>query len=137
MKNKKDNKKKVDVKKKPEFVFPTDLLRPIGNFLSSRLHILQKRKKQIENDDPFKDESRINDNASPDTDAAEQFGHAKTAAIETELEEKIIQTKKALARLRVGKYGICEDCKKMIDTDRLNVFPEATLCKSCQAKREK
>jgi DnaK suppressor protein len=98
---------------------------------------LQKRKKQVEKDDPFKDESRISDNASPDTDAAEQFGHAKTSAIRHKLERKINQTKKALERLKKGKYGICEDCGNLIDTDRLSVFPEATLCKKCQDKREK
>lgn len=135
-KNKKVEKKKIS-RKKREITFPMDLLRPVGNFLSSRLHILQKRKKQVERDDPFKDVSRILDNASPDTDAAEQFGHAKTSAIKHELEKKIVQTKKALARLRIGKYGICEDCGEMIDTDRLSAFPEATFCKKCQFKREK
>lgn len=135
--NQKTNKIKKHSGKKVEFVFPGDLLKPVGNFLSSSLHILQKRKKQVEKDDPFKDEDRINDNASPDTDAAEQFGHAKTSAIKHELERKIEQTKRALARLKNGKYGLCEDCGKMIDTDRLTAFPEATHCTECQKKREK
>lgn len=135
-KEKNIEKKKVS-KNKKEIHFPMDLLKPVGNFLSSSLHILQKRKKQVEKDDPFKDENRVMDNASPDTDAAEQFGHAKTSAIKQELERKIEETKKALARLKKGKYGICEDCRQLIDTDRLTVFPEATYCKKCQAKREK
>jgi len=137
MKNIKPVKKDNKQKKAVEITFPRDILKPIGNFLSSSLHVLQKRKKQVEKDDPFKDESRVTDNASPDTDAAEQFGHAKTSAIRHELERKINQTKKALERLKKGKYGICEDCGKLIDTDRLSVFPEATLCKKCQDKREK
>lgn len=124
-------------KNKKGISFPMDLLKPVGEFLSSSLHILQKRKKQIEKDDPFKDEDRVMDNASPDTDAAEQFGHAKNSAIKHELERKIEETKKALARLNKGKYGICEDCGELIDTDRLSVFPEATYCKKCQAKRER
>ena len=139
---KKENQKKViknkkTLKNKVEIGFPRTLLKPVRNFLSSSLHILQKRKKQIEKDDPFKDQDRVMDNASPDTDAAEQFGHAKTSAIRHELERKINQTKKALARLKKGKYGICEDCGQMIDTDRLSAFPEATYCKKCQIKREK
>ena len=76
------------------------------------------------------------DNASPDTDAAEQFGHARASAIKEQLDRKIIQTKKALSMVKIGKYGICEDCAKMIDTDRLMIYPEATLCASCQKKRE-
>ena len=136
-KNTKNNKNIKVSKNKKTVSFPMDLLKPVGNFLSSNLHILQKRKKQVEKDDPFNDEDRIHDNASPDTDAAEQFGHAKTSAVKHELERKIVQTRRALSRLRRGKYGICEDCGEMIDTDRLTVFPEATYCKNCQAKREK
>lgn len=136
-KQKKFAKTKKIFKNKKEISFPMHLLNPVRNFLSSSLHILQKRKKQVERDDPFNDQDRVMDNASPDTDAAEQSGHAKTSAIKHVLERKINQTKKALARLRKGKYGICEDCGQMIDTDRLSVFPEATFCKNCQAKREK
>lgn len=116
--------------------FPAKLLKPVGEFLQNKLRKLEKRKEDIEKEDPFKDEDRIIDNASPDTDAAEQFGHARTSAIGEQLDRKIVQTKKALARIRVGKYGICEDCGEMIDTDRLMVYPEATLCADCQAKRE-
>ncbi len=124
-------------KEKVAFKFPSSILKPVSDFLSSRLSSLERRKKVIEKEDPFKDPSRLLDNASPDTDAAEQFGHAKTSAVTRELQKRIIQTRKAMARVKIGKYGICEDCGKMIDTDRLIIYPEATLCKSCAAKREK
>ncbi len=117
--------------------FPARLLAPIGNFLQLRLKKLKRRKKDIEKEDPFNDLSRVSDNASPDTDAAEQFGHARTSAIKEQLDKKIIQTKKALTRVKIGRYGTCEDCSKMINTDRLVVYPEATLCAECQKKREK
>ena len=109
---------------------------PVGQFLQARLKLLERRKKVIEKDDPFKDPDRLLDNASPDTDAAEQFGHARTSAIKTELTKRIIQTRKALTRIKIGKYGLCEDCGKMIDTDRLMVMPEATLCALCGKKKE-
>jgi DnaK suppressor protein len=116
--------------------FPSKLLAPVGVFLKAQLKKLEKRKKEISKEDPFENESRISDNASPDADAAEQFGHARTSAIKERLDKKIIQTKKALTRVKIGKYGICEDCGEMIDTDRLMVYPEATMCASCKAKRE-
>ena len=122
--------------KDPKVRFPSTLLNPVANFLQARLKTLQKRKKEIGEEDPFRDKSRILDNASPDTDAAEQFGHAKTSAIRQELTRRIIQTRKALTRIKIGKYGICEDCGQMIDTDRLMVYPEATLCAKDAAKRE-
>lgn len=136
MKDKNKKAVKDESEKKDAFSFPMSLLNPIGHFLSARLHELTKRKKEIEKEDPFKNKDRLFDNASPDSDAAEQFGHEKTTAIKKELENKIKQTKKALGRLRKGKYGICEDCGEIIDTERLSVYPEATICAKCQTKRE-
>ena len=116
--------------------FPSKLLAPVGNFLQDKLKNLEKRKEDISEEDPFKDPSRLIDNASPDTDAAEQFGHARISAIREQLDKKIIQTKKALTRTKLGKYGICEDCGEMIDTDRLIAYPETTLCANCKIKTE-
>ena len=132
MKSKKHNNNGVPVLK-----FPANVLTPVGNFLQERLESLKKRKKQIAEEDPFADESRLEDNASPDSDAAEQFGHAKTLAIKQQLAKAIVQTRKALTRVKIGKYGICDDCGEMIDTDRLMIYPEATLCAKDQARREK
>jgi len=116
--------------------FPASVLAPVGQFLRARLSAQRRRKKDIEKEDPFKNTDRIIDNASPDTEAAEQFGHARTSAIRQQISRNIIQTKKALAMLRIGKYGICEDCGQMIDTDRLMIYPETTLCAKDAAKRE-
>ena len=135
---KKKSKAKKSNKESSSFIsIPGHLLEPVGKFLQSQLKYLEKRKQVIEEEDPFKDTDRVIDNASPDTDAAEQFGHAKTSAIKEQMDRKIIQTRRAFARVKIGKYGICEDCGKMIDTDRLMIYPEATLCASCQKKREK
>ena len=128
---------KKEIKKKTTLTFPANILAPVGDFLSSRLKSLEKRKKEIDGDDPFKDPSRVLDNASPDTDASEQFGHARASALKNEVQRKIIQTRKALSRIKIGKYGICEDCGQMIDTDRLMIYPETTLCKKDAARREK
>lgn len=117
--------------------FPASVLAPVARFLTARLHILEKRKKQISKEDPFKDPARVDDNAAPDIEADEQFGHARTSAISKELSKRIIQVRKALTMIRVGKYGVCEECGQMIDTDRLIAFPEATLCARDARIREK
>lgn len=129
-------KKQVKVNK-DSLRFPSNILVPVSTFLKNNLKVLEKRKKDIKKEDPFTDTSRILDNASPDADAEEQFGHARTSAVGRQIQKKIIQTKKALTMIKLGKYGICEDCGKMIDTDRLMVYPEATLCAKDAAKREK
>ena len=138
-KSKSNNKVNTNLKKgkSGQVRFPANLLKPVGMFLNARLKALEKRRSRISKQDPFEDTSRIVDNASPDADAAEQFGHARASAIKEQLDKKIIQTRKALTMIKIGKYGICEDCGQMIDTDRLMVYPEATLCAKDQAKREK
>jgi DnaK suppressor protein len=117
--------------------YPADILAPVRRVLREQLKTLKKRQREVEETDPFENESRINDNASPDADAEEQFGHDRYIAIKEQIDRKIIQTRKALARIKVGEYGICEDCGEMIDTDRLMIYPEVTLCIKCEQKAEK
>ena len=117
--------------------FPAKLIEPIKQFLHLEEKKLAKRKKELDEQDPFKDPVRILDNASSDTDASEQFGHANVEGLKREIDRKLVQIKKALTRIKVGKYGACEKCGHMIDTDRLTVFPEATLCVDCEKKRER
>lgn len=120
-----------------KFSFPQRVLEPIRNFLNREIKKLEARKKDLKKEDPFSDPARVNDSASPDTDAAEQFGHARVEAMRREVDRKLIAIRKALSRIKIGKYGLCEDCSQMIDTDRLMVKPEATLCIKCERKREK
>lgn len=137
VKNKKGPKKSKNNKMTNNVtLYPKRLLEPVGTFLHNKLKMLEKRRKGISEEDPFKDEGRVDDNASPDTDAAEQYGHARTSAIKEQIDKKIIQTRKALSRVYIGKYGICADCGNFIDTDRLMVYPEAIFCAKCMKKRE-
>src|SRR5690606_25191384 len=102
----------------------------------SQLKELKRRREAIREEDPFSTLGRDVNIASPDTEAGAQFGHARASAISQEIDRKIIQTKKALARVKIGKYGICTNCGRMIDTDRLMFTPEATLCITCEKKKE-
>lgn len=117
--------------------FPANVLAPVKKFLSKEERRLRKRKVDLAKQDPFKDESRLKDNAATDTEAAEQVGHERSEAIGREVEKKLIQIRKALTRIKLGSYGTCEKCGKMIDTDRLMVMPEATVCVVCEKKKEK
>jgi RNA polymerase-binding transcription factor DksA len=117
--------------------FPQRILSPIGKFLRREEKKLKERKKALSTEDPFTDTDRVNDNAASDTDAREQFGHARILAMREEIDRKLVQIRKALTRIKIGKYGICEQCGKMIDTDRLVIYPEATVCVDCERKRER
>ncbi len=47
------------------------------------------------------------------------------------------QIEDALARIKTGHYGVCEQCGRMIKKARLKVIPFATLCVSCKEEEEK
>jgi DnaK suppressor protein len=118
-------------------LFPANILRPIAKMLHLEEKKLEERKKSLDKEDPFSSTDRLSDNAAIDTDAAEQFTHARMEAMKKEIDRKLIGIKKALTMIKIGKYGICENCGKMIDTDRLMVKPEATLCVICEKEKEK
>lgn len=42
----------------------------------------------------------------------------------------------ALQRIKEGRYGRCIDCKKDIDSSRLQAYPEAKRCLVCKEKYE-
>ncbi len=117
--------------------YPDEVLKPVKEHLIGRLFGLEKRKKELQEEDPFKDNSRLEDNAAMDADAEEQVGHMKVSAMRQAIDRSIIQVRKALSQLKFGRYGVCERCGKMIDTDRLVIMPETTVCIDCEKKREK
>ena len=133
--------KKSKKKRNYDLKLPQEVLRPVGSFLQAELKRLLAKEKQLKKNDPFANPDRVNDNAADDTDAAEQFGHVQTEAIRKHVQMRIIQIRKALARVKIGKYGICEHCGRFIDTRRLMTFPETTLCIKCErelnAKKKK
>lgn len=122
---------------KKQNMFPKAILNPIKKFLHMEEEKLSNRKKELEKEDPFNDSRRLSDNAAPDTEAAEQFDHARVEAMKKEVDRRIIDVRKAMTRIKIGKYGICDSCGKMIDTDRLMIKPEASLCITCEKKKEK
>jgi len=114
--------------------FPAYILKPIKDYLEKQRKKLEKRKKDLEKEDPFNDVGRLNDNAANDTEAAEEIGHERVAALKKEIDKTLIRVRKALTRIKLGKYGLCAQCGRMIDTDRLAIDPTADLCIECQKK---
>lgn len=114
--------------------YPKNLLAPVVQYLKKLEFDLLKRRKQLKSEDPFTDSSRLNDNASDDTEAAEQFGHATAEALSAETEGVLKRVRGAMARVEDGSYGKCVKCGSMIDTDRLGIDPTTEYCVSCAKK---
>lgn len=43
---------------------------------------------------------------------------------------------RALERIEKGEYGVCVDCNKEINPERLEAVPHARLCIACKSKEE-
>ena len=67
-----------------------------------------------------------------------------TGEISRELDAKISmrqhrqlkEIEDALERVRLGEYGLCEDCGEPIPEQRLRLFPAARLCVRCQEEMD-
>lgn len=44
---------------------------------------------------------------------------------------KLNNIENALFKIENGVYGVCDECKKEIDEDRLDILPETNLCSNC------
>lgn len=64
-------------------------------------------------------------------DASEVFEQTKNLAIKEHLEKMLEQVELAIRRIEKGTYGVCEKCGGLINPDRLQVMPSATMCMRC------
>ncbi len=114
--------------------YPRNVLQPVWEYLKKLESQMMHRKKSLASEDPFADASRLNDNASDDTEAAEQYGHSQAVTLSDETSDGLKRVRSAMARVDAGTYGKCVKCGEMIDTDRLSIDPTADLCVACAKK---
>jgi len=112
--------------------FPLRVLKPVQDYLKKREQKLRKRKKELAKEDPFRNTDGLMDNAASDTEAAEEIGHERVFVLKKEIDKNLIRIRKTLTRIKLGKYGLCAQCGKMIDTDRLAINPTAEYCMKCR-----
>ncbi len=72
----------------------------------------------------------------PADEAVELLDRAGRDAVARVLMDDMAQVDRALDRLANGSYGLCDDCHQPIPPKRLEARPTATLCVTCQSKRE-
>lgn len=82
-----------------------------------------------------RDTESDNQEVPDDGDLAERSEEYEERSTKLEtLEKRLIDIQDALNKINSEKYGICENCKKEIEEDRLDVNPAATTCKNCMEK---
>ncbi len=119
-----------------KFQFPKELLSDVAKFLDEKRHQLEKRLTAVKKSDPFMDKDRLSENAAVDTEAKEDAGSQLAEAFQREINRHLVRVRKAMTKIKIRKYGLCERCGKMIDTDRLSVLPDAEFCIECEKKKK-
>jgi RNA polymerase-binding transcription factor DksA len=70
-----------------------------------------------------------------DVDLAHALSERETSdALVQLLDQNREQVERALARVKEGAYGMCEDCGRRIPAERLRYQPAATRCVDCQGR---
>lgn len=69
--------------------------------------------------------------------AADLVERDKIQALIFTLERKLENIDHAIKNAEVIGYGICERCGREIDPERLEIFPETTLCVDCKRETER
>lgn len=80
-------------------------------------------------------ERELEDSIMKDQQLLKEPMSADQRAVVTKLlaakEQKLENTRKARQRAGKGSYGVCEECQKEINTDRLAVLPLTSQCVDC------
>jgi RNA polymerase-binding protein DksA len=67
---------------------------------------------------------------------SETFEQEKQLGLKTNLERQLGLVEDALQRFEDGTYGICANCGREIDPERLEALPYASHCIDCQRDQE-
>lgn len=105
----------------------------------AQLALLQKEREQtlaeLEN---LRQELRAEVEMDDVDDAASDLVERdKVQALIFTLQRKLEDIDHAIQHSQVLGYGICEKCGKQIDPERLEIFPETTLCVDCKRESER
>jgi RNA polymerase-binding transcription factor DksA len=108
---------------------PIELLKSLYKKLLVKDRRLTAEQNMLIESDPYMEAGRANDNAELMDEAIlednrKEINDARVSA----LSGMQRQVRRALARIKLGRYGTCEVCGTQIDKARLEAYPEATTC---------
>jgi DnaK suppressor protein len=66
-------------------------------------------------------------------EATETLELEKRLTLENRVRQEMAMVEHALDKIKKGTYGLCDNCGKPIDPERLEALPQATLCLKCKA----
>jgi RNA polymerase-binding protein DksA len=70
-------------------------------------------------------------------EATETLELEKRLALENRVRQEMAKVEHALDKIKKGTYGLCDNCGKSINPERLEALPQAALCLDCKASLAK
>jgi DnaK suppressor protein len=111
---------------------PAEFINILKNKLLNKDKNLKNSQQMLIKEDPYLQEDRATGNAEDMDEAVLEDSRKEISDEEMSIVKRLrLQIKRALAAIKVGKYGICEKCGNPIDKARLQAYPEATSCIEC------
>lgn len=105
--------------------------------IEKELETFAKRDKKLEGDwntlFPHRNDSSGGSALESAADEVEEY--TRLLPIEYNLELRLKNINLALKKIKEGKYGVCENCKKQITLERLKIYPEARTCLKCKNQK--
>ncbi len=90
---------------------------------------LQVEQSSLMKEDPYLESGRTEANSEyMDEAILEDTRKSVSDARMNIVQGMLLQVKRALAAIKIGKYGICQVCGNPIDKARLKAYPQATTC---------
>ena len=108
---------------------PKEFIELIKRQLTRKEKELQKEQASLMKEDPYLQSGRTESNSEyMDEAILEDTRKTISDAQVNIVQTMLMEVKRALAAIKIGKYGICEVCGDPIDTARLRAYPQATTC---------
>jgi DnaK suppressor protein len=86
----------------------------------------------------FRDESWKEPRSDDDAETGSAtFERERTISLAQNSRSMVARIDRALARMDAGTYGLCSNCGRPIDRDRLLALPHAGTCMDCQRRAER
>ncbi|MFA5776274.1 MAG: TraR/DksA family transcriptional regulator [Patescibacteria group bacterium] len=114
-------------------IVPPILFRDLVIRLWKRSKELKKEEEMVKGVDSLMHAERSDDSESADIVSGDVEKTIQEARLDL-IQSARLEIRKALAKVKIGTYGMCESCKKPIYLARLKVFPQATMCFECAKK---
>jgi RNA polymerase-binding transcription factor DksA len=121
-------------KKRAEF-FPAKFLQQVWKVLSLEERRLAKEKERLAKEDPALRPEMTATKPAEFIDAATEGISQENIEMEKGILNKLLmETRLALSKMKIGRYGVCDNCGKRIDRARLEAYPQARYCLDCEKK---